>query len=102
MFCCFFALKISEPAVSSRVPRKGEENLFQFKIQAIGVVLQVVRTEVEPEVGAGRLPLLGEFNDCFARGTSATVKRSSFRGFAVIETDDVYLVVIASPCEWQG
>lgn len=70
--------------------------LSWFKVNAIGIILQVGRSEVDPEMGGGRLPLPGKLHRCFTGGAGNPAERVYFAGPGGIETNDVYLVVIAS------
>ena len=70
--------------------------LFGYKIDAIGIFLQVVSNEVNPEMGRIQLPVSRKMERRFSRGAGAAIQCFRFQRFFGIETNHIEFVVIAS------
>ena len=70
--------------------------LFQFQVHTVGIIPQVGRGEVDPEVGGGGLPVFGKRDGGPAGRAGAPRQRLHLGGVGGIETNDMYPVVIVS------
>lgn len=77
-----------------RVARIRSRMIVQ--VDTIGIIPQVVRCEVEPEVGGGGLPVFGKRDGGPAGRAGAPRQRLHLGGVGGIETNDMYPVVIVS------